>query len=170
MRTRAAFWLSSGSFRRCWPCRFRINTRRNQLPTRPLRRATELVAVGGLCAEVFVEENAAAAISVVRASCKEKFNMPEAEVDAMLAEIGKRTKEMASLFEINIGSGQSFEDVLKKANETLVEMTLQSQIHATSLQEQNVQLKKQATTEGAHWARHIAPRLTSLPRAHSSRR
>ena len=42
--------------------------------------------------------------------------------------IGKRTKEVASLFEINIGSSATYEAILKKANEALVEITLKSQL------------------------------------------
>jgi diguanylate cyclase (GGDEF)-like protein len=81
--------------------------------------------------------------------------MSEADCDALLDEIGTRTKETASLFEIQIGSATSYEGILKKANEALVEITLQSQQQATTLREeattlavQNQQLKKQATTDG----------------------
>ena len=72
-----------------------------------------------------------------------------------LDEIGTRSKEVASLFEINIGTLLEYDAILKKANEALVEITLQSQQHATALQEkastlaqQNQQLKIQATTDG----------------------
>jgi diguanylate cyclase (GGDEF)-like protein len=65
----------------------------------------------------------------------------------MLDEIGRRTREVAPLFEINIGPTTSFEAILKKANEALVELTLRSQQQATTLQVQNQQLKVQATTD-----------------------
>src|SRR5207248_8411173 len=93
----------------------------------------------------------------------------------LLNEIGTRTKEVASLFEINIGPGVDFEAILKRANETLVELTLQSQIQATQLQEQNVELKRAATTDGltglanrAHFDQFMAEqfagaRTTGLP-------
>src|SRR6478672_3193853 len=67
-----------------------------------LKRLAELVNVAGLCAAVFVDENAAPAIAHVRALCKDHFQLEDA--DALLSEIGGRTKEVASLFEINIGS------------------------------------------------------------------
>ena len=62
-------------------------------------------------------------------------------------EIGKRTKEVASLFEINIAGSAEFEAILKKANEALVELTLQTQQHATTLQQQNIVLKERAITD-----------------------
>jgi diguanylate cyclase (GGDEF)-like protein len=120
-----------------------------------LRKLTELVALAGRCADVFVDANAAEAIASVRKMCQQQHGMAEADVDALLDDIGKRTKEVASLFEINIGSAANYEAILKRANETLVEITLQSQQQATqlkaqtqNLEQQNQVLKKQATTDG----------------------
>ena len=119
-----------------------------------LKKLTELVALSGLCADVFVDEQPASAIASARHLCKAHHNMAEADCDALLDEIGRSTKEVATLFEINIGSEISFEEVLKKANEALVEITLQSQQQATALQQQaqtlaqqNQQLQKQAMTD-----------------------
>jgi diguanylate cyclase (GGDEF)-like protein len=70
------------------------------------------------------------------------------DCDALLDEIGMRTKEVAPLFEINLGSAMTFEQILKKANEALVELTLRSQQQASTLEQQNQQLIKQATTDG----------------------
>jgi diguanylate cyclase (GGDEF)-like protein len=113
-----------------------------------LHRLTEIVSLGGRCADVFVDENAASAIADVRKRFANLCSLTEADSDALLNEIGTRTKEVASLFDINIGAGVDFEAILKRANETLVELTLQSQIQATQLQEQNVELKRAATTDG----------------------
>lgn len=112
-----------------------------------LRKLTELVSLSGHCADVFVDEGAAKAITSVRRLCSEFYKMPEAATDALLDEIGKRTKEVAGLFEINIGSSATFENILKKANEALIEMTLQSQMKASNLQVQNIELQKKATTD-----------------------
>jgi two-component system, cell cycle response regulator len=112
-----------------------------------LRKLTELVELSGYCADVFVDEEAARAITTVRKLCLELYKMPEADADALLDEIGKRTKEVAGLFEINIGASANYENILKKANEALIEMTLQSQMQASNLQVQNIELKKQATTD-----------------------
>ncbi len=113
-----------------------------------LRKMTELISLSGYCADVFVDEEAAKSIAMVRKLCLELYKMTEADANALLDEIGKRTKEVAGLFEINIGSSANFENILKKANEALVEMTLQSQMQASTLQVQNQELKIQATTDG----------------------
>jgi diguanylate cyclase (GGDEF)-like protein len=113
-----------------------------------LKRLTELVYLAGRCADVFVDENAANAIAGVRKFVLDTYQISEADCDAMLDDICKRTKEIAPMFEISLGSVDSYEAVLKKANEALVELTLRSQQQASTLQVQNQQLKKQATTDG----------------------
>jgi diguanylate cyclase (GGDEF)-like protein len=112
-----------------------------------LRKLTEVAYLAGRCADVFVDENAAEAINVVRQFAQASYNIGQADCDQMLEEIGDRTKEVAPLFEISLGGGKSFDDILKKANETLVELTLKTQQQATMLQVQNQELKTQATTD-----------------------
>jgi len=120
-----------------------------------LRKLTEMVRVAGRCADVFVDAMPAPAITDVRQMCLQLYKMNEPDCDTLLDEIGSRSKEVASLFEINMGTSLEYDAILKKANEALVEITLQSQQHATALQErastlaeQNQQLKIQATTDG----------------------
>jgi diguanylate cyclase (GGDEF)-like protein len=112
-----------------------------------LRKLADVVWVGGRCADVFVDDAPAMAIAQVRQRCLNLWGLPETGTDALLEEIGNRTKEVASLFDINIGTTIQFEAVLKRANETLVEITLQSQMRATQLAEQNVELKRAATID-----------------------
>jgi diguanylate cyclase (GGDEF)-like protein len=112
-----------------------------------LKVLTQLVQLSGWCADIFVEENPGASISQVHAFCAQNFKIDDAGCDQILGEIAAKTKEVASLFEINLGTAADYESILKKANEALVEITLQSQQHASVLQEQNQALKKQATTD-----------------------
>jgi two-component system cell cycle response regulator len=108
-----------------------------------LRKIAELVSLAGDCAEIFVGNSAAATIAAVRQTIKKRYRVPEAECDTWLDQIGRETNEIASLFEINIGLGTTFEDILKRANEALVELTLLSQQQVTTLREQNSQLRTQ---------------------------
>jgi diguanylate cyclase (GGDEF)-like protein len=108
-----------------------------------LRKMAELVHLAGRCADVYVDEQAAEPIAAVRQLCQDQHSMAAGDADALLADIGQRTKEAAALFEINIGSPADYEAILKKANEALVEMTLQSQAQATALQQQATTLVKQ---------------------------
>ena len=84
----------------------------------------------------------------MRVAFRERYKLTDADADALLDDIGKKTKEVASLFEINIGSAIDYEAILKKANEALVEITLQSQAKANTLQQQNQQLKIAVVTDG----------------------
>ena len=120
-----------------------------------LRKLTELTHLAGRCADVFVDEKAADPIAAVRQLCRDQHGLAEADADALLNEIGKQTRETASLFEINLGrTPADYEAILKRANEALVDMTLQSQAHATALErqastlaEQNEQLRARAETD-----------------------
>ena len=73
--------------------------------------------------------------------------MTDADCDQLLQEISVKTKEVVPLFEINIGSVANYEAILKKANEALVELTLESQMQNTKLQQQNQVLQQKATTD-----------------------
>jgi len=114
-----------------------------------LRRLTDVGYVAGLCADVFADEGVAAAgaIGEVRRFCLDRFKMAEADCDALMTEIGDRTKEIASLFEIKLGKSGDFDQIVKKAGEALVELTLKTQQQAKNLEQQNQRLKEQAVTD-----------------------
>ncbi|HEY1685103.1 MAG TPA: GGDEF domain-containing protein [Tepidisphaeraceae bacterium] len=119
-----------------------------QVSDSSVRKLTEVIHLAGRCADVFIEEPAATAIAHTRDFALKTFNISQADCDAMLDDIGTRTKEIAQLFEITISSSANYEAILKKANEALVELTLQTQQQASSLEQQNQQLKKEASTDG----------------------
>jgi diguanylate cyclase (GGDEF)-like protein len=112
-----------------------------------LRKLTDVAFVAGLCADIFVQGNPAEAISEVRKYCLDHFKLTEADCDAMLSEIGNRAREIAPLFEIKLGKASEFDEILKKANEALVELTLRTQQQAANLEKQNIRLKEQASTD-----------------------
>ncbi|MGE5612625.1 MAG: HDOD domain-containing protein, partial [Bacillota bacterium] len=113
-----------------------------------LRRLTDVVHLAGRCADVFVDASAAESIAAVRRFCQENYCISEADCDGMLNEICRYTKEVAPLFEVTLGPGTTYESILKRANETLVDLTLRTQQQAASLEQLNLKLKKQATTDG----------------------
>jgi diguanylate cyclase (GGDEF)-like protein len=112
-----------------------------------LRKLTEVVYLAGQCADVFVDEEPAQAIADVRKFCLETHKMSQEDCDQMMAEICTSTQEVAPLFEINIGANTSYDNILRKANEALVDLTLRSQQQATSLAAQNEQLHRRATMD-----------------------
>ena len=132
------------------------------VPEPQLRKLTELVYLAGRCADVYVDQQAAGAIAAVRKLCQDQHGLTEADADAVLADIGARTTEAAKLFEISLGPPAVYDAILKKANDALVDLTLQTQAQATALQQkatdlaqkasdlavQNERLRVQATTDG----------------------
>ena len=113
-----------------------------------LRKMTDILCIAGHCADVFVNEDAASAIAEVRKGLAALNHLSPTEADALLADIGKRTQEVAPLFDIAIGGKIDYEQILKKANEALVEITLQTQQQSSTLQQQNQVLKHKAHTDG----------------------
>jgi len=119
-----------------------------------LRKLTEAISLAARCADVFVDQQAAGSIAAVREMCRNQHDLSDADADEVLADIGQRTREVASLFEINIGTAAAYETILRKANEALVEMTLRSQAQASALQarattlvQQNEALRQRAETD-----------------------
>jgi diguanylate cyclase (GGDEF)-like protein len=112
-----------------------------------LRKVVDIVHASSRCADVFADEQAALAIADVRKMLQERHGLAAADADALLDEINRKTKEVASLFEINIGATGDFDVILRKANEALVELTLRTQQQQSTLVEQNQKLQRQATTD-----------------------
>lgn len=94
----------------------------SKLPDPGLKRLAEVVCVASRCADVFVDAEPAEAIADVRRLCKDTFNLAEGDCDTLMNEVGTRAKEIAPLFEISMGASASYDDILKRANETMVEL------------------------------------------------
>ena len=112
-----------------------------------LRKMAEVVAAASRCADVFVDTDAAPAITDLRKRYFKAFDLSDADGDALLAQIQSKTKEAAALFEINIGESEPYERVLQRANEQLVKLMLEQQAQADTLRQQNQSLRVQATTD-----------------------
>jgi len=110
-----------------------------------LRRSTEIVQLSGRCADIFIDEQPAAAIAAVRKLCQEQHAIGGDETDALMSEVGRKTREVAGLFELTIGAATDYETVLRKANEALVEITLHSQQQAAVLEQQAASLQEKAS-------------------------
>ena len=111
-----------------------------------LRRLAEVVSAASRCADVFTDADAGAAIADVRARMQ-AFGLDGSAGDALMGELQAKAKEIAKLFDINIGESESFENVLQKANAALVKMVMQTQQQTDSLRQQNEVLREQATID-----------------------
>ncbi len=95
-----------------------------------LNKIVQVVHLAGLCADVFVDAQPASAMAHVRVHCNSALQLTEDDCNKLLEEINVKTKDVVSLFEINIGAAANFEAILEKANDALVQLTLQSQMQA----------------------------------------
>ena len=110
-------------------------------------KLAELVSLAGRCADVFTDAQPAGAISEVRERCSALYGMDEAAADALMEEVGTKVKETASMFEIKADTSGKFDVILRRANEALVELTLQTQQQAGKLVEVNRDLERRATLD-----------------------
>lgn len=109
-----------------------------------LQSLTKVCYLAGRCADVFVEESAAAAIIEFKAFCEQHHGISSADCDALMDQVCRRTGEIAPLFDIALNSSVSYEEILKKANDSVIQLTLAS--HEQARQQQN-KLALQATTD-----------------------
>ena len=86
------------------------------------------VALGNRVAEVFLsEEGGGSALDTYHTQVAEWFGMQSELADPILREIHHKTDEMARLFDIPTGDLGNPDELLARANETLMQITLQSQ-------------------------------------------
>lgn len=112
-----------------------------------LQPITRAVHLAGLLADVFILANSRAAIDTARRTAHEFHRLPPADVDKMLECVGQRVREVADLFEVNIGQQTDYQSILARANQALLDIGLQSQRLAAELEDRNKRLQAAATTD-----------------------
>jgi diguanylate cyclase (GGDEF)-like protein len=109
-----------------------------------LQKLTQVCYMAGRCADVFVEESAATAVDELHEFCQSQYNVSQSECDNLITQIHKRTAEIAPLFDVDLNTGVSFEAVLRKANDSVIQLTLAGQQQARL---ENDQLRQQASAD-----------------------
>src|SRR5262245_323374 len=93
------------------------------------KRITQIIWIGGRCADIFVHEaGAAESIAAVRKTCCDLYQLDPTVVDGILCRIGQKTGELAELFDVRFNSPADFEQILAKANQRLLELTISQQL------------------------------------------
>jgi len=106
------------------------------------------VALGNRVAEIFLsEEGNHTALDVYHSQADKWFGVKSELADQMLTEISSQTEEMARLFDLPTGGLGNPDEILARANEALSQMTLQSQLHSTQLEQQNKKLVDEVNTD-----------------------
>ena len=113
-----------------------------------VQRLVRSVALGNRVAEIFLsEEGGAAALETYRTQAATWFAVQSDLADRMLREIHQETDDMARLFDLPTGDLGNADEILARANETLTEITLQSQQQTSQLEQLNKQLVDQVSTD-----------------------
>ena len=108
----------------------------SQADDETLRRMAAVVRIAGRCADVYIDAQPAGAIADVRRELGGTLCRDDGEPDMLLAAIGQLARETADTFDFELGPNRRFDRILSDANQALIELTLQSQMHAADLTRQ----------------------------------
>ena len=106
------------------------------------------VALGNRVAEIFLsEESSGDALDTYLTQAAAWFDVQSERADPMLREIHQQTDEMARLFDLPTGNLGNPDEILARANETLMQISLRSQQQTTQLEQRNKQLVDEVNTD-----------------------
>jgi HD-like signal output (HDOD) protein len=88
-----------------------------------VKQVAHVVWLAGRCADVFVDAQPEWSLCDVRRTCMEHYKIGELDCDAILCQIGLKTNQLAPLFEVPIDPGNTYESILKRANDGLSKIT-----------------------------------------------
>jgi HD-like signal output (HDOD) protein len=88
-----------------------------------VKDVAQIVWLAGRVADVFIDAQPEWSLCDVRRACMERYKIDELSCDAILCRIGMKTNELAPLFEVSMAGANSYETVLKRANDGLMKMT-----------------------------------------------
>jgi diguanylate cyclase (GGDEF)-like protein len=112
-----------------------------------LKPLVEVVYTAMIVGEVFSSEDPAKPILRAREELATRFKLSPEVIEALLAEIGSSTREVAKLFELNIGQNRSYPEILEEAQQTLIQLSLQTQQQVQTIRKENETLQVKATTD-----------------------
>jgi HD-like signal output (HDOD) protein len=87
------------------------------------KQVAEVVWLAGRVADVFVDKQPEWSLCDVRRVCMDKYRINELDCDAILCRIGMKTNALGPLFEVPMDPGSSYENILRRANDGLLNMT-----------------------------------------------
>ena len=106
------------------------------------------VALGNRVADIFLSEDGnGAALESYRRQVDAWFGVAGIQADPLLKEIHENTDEMGRLFELPTGNLGNPDEILARANDALMQITLQSQQQRSTLEQQNKQLINEVNTD-----------------------
>ena len=112
-----------------------------------LKPLVEVVHTAVIIGDVFASRDPAPFIVRARNEMSTRFKFSPEDVERIMAEIGSSTRDVAKLFEVNTGPNRTYAQILDEAQQTLVQLTLQSQQQVRTIQKENESLQAKARTD-----------------------
>ncbi|MGD0835741.1 MAG: GGDEF domain-containing protein [Polyangia bacterium] len=103
-----------------------------------------IVAVSGAVADVWIEHDAALAIAALRKSWSQLLYLGEETLDQALKLVARRAGEIASLFDVSLGSPEDMTAILDQAKETLMILAIAAHREANQAKEAALSLEAKA--------------------------
>jgi two-component system cell cycle response regulator len=100
-----------------------------------------------ICGDVFAQPNPAIFVPRAREAMVNRLKLSMADHEELMTEIGKSTREVAMLFDMQVPN-RSYQDVLNEANQTLIQMTLQTQKKYQEVEREKEHFREAAATDG----------------------
>lgn len=107
----------------------------------------EVVYTAMIIGQVFAAADPAKYIVRARQEMATRFKFSPETIETLFNEIGSSTREAAKLFELNIGKNRSYGQILEEAQQTLIQLSLQSQQQVQTIKKENETLQVKATTD-----------------------
>ena len=105
------------------------------------------VVLGGRLADVFTSSNPGPALEGYHQLAQQWFNLNKEMAESLLKGIHENTVEMRRLFDLPTGELINPDQILARATEALLQISLQTAQQTSQLEQQNKQLVEQATTD-----------------------
>jgi len=113
-----------------------------------VRDLVNCVYLGNRVAEIFTSDAPGEALQKYYEGCEEWLSLGKDVAEPLLSMIHNDTREMKRLFDLPTGEFGNPDEILGRANEALLQLSLQQQQQTTQLEQQNRELTQQALTDG----------------------
>jgi diguanylate cyclase (GGDEF)-like protein len=120
-----------------------------------LTKLVRLVSVSGEVADVWIEQDPALAMQSLRQASAAFLNLDEKKLEVTLRRVAERAKEVATLFDVDLGSQDDLTAILEQAKEALMVLaiTAHRQVHDAkealgSLEAKAKSLEQEASRDG----------------------
>lgn len=109
--------------------------------------AIRCLALGNIAAEALADHDMPANLARFRDKASQWFALDAAQSEDLLKRIGVASKELASVLRVDVGSAPPAEEILARASEQLVSISMQTERQAESLAQENAELQRAAVTD-----------------------